>query len=235
MTCATCQTAANEKLEAIAEPGFSNEPLVAFADEVRVAKCGSCPTDGGGPPRFVRFERYEHGAIAVLKEYALPNPLVRTFADRTKHNCLPWVRVQRDPDRFRSCMVEARRLGSMDDSDKVYRLLKEHMVAQDQEVFVVLLLDTHMQVRGVSEIARGARDAVQVPVPDTLRIVLVDGATVFVIAHNHPTGNTDPSPADVELTKHIQRAGKEVGVELMDHLIFGDRGYYSFREHGKLH
>ena len=55
-------------------------------------------------------------------------------------------------------------------------------------------------------------------------------AASIIIAHNHPSGSTDPSPEDKEITRRLKEAGETLGIPVLDHLIFGIRGYFSFKE-----
>jgi DNA repair protein RadC len=63
---------------------------------------------------------------------------------------------------------------------------------------------------------------------------LADRAAAVVAAHNHPSGNVEPSSEDREITDRLYRAGEVLGIPLLDHVIFGSRGYYSFLEEGEL-
>jgi DNA repair protein RadC len=63
---------------------------------------------------------------------------------------------------------------------------------------------------------------------------LVDRAAAIICAHNHPSGNTEPSPDDREITDILKKAGKILGIELLDHLIFSETGFYSFLEKGEI-
>ena len=54
------------------------------------------------------------------------------------------------------------------------------------------------------------------------------------VAHNHPSGNQKPSPADVAATRRIVEAGRMLGIEVRDHVIVTANGYFSFREHDLL-
>lgn len=222
-----------EKTVAVLTGARAGEPLMGVAESrYDVVPCGS-GCSGAGTPSAIRFERYANGAFEKLAETSLPRKLSKTYASKEGMQCLPWVRVQRDPERFNACLARAASIGPMDDPKNVFTWLHEYMASQDQEVFLVILLDTQLGVRGLSEIVRGARDGVEVPIPDVLRIVLVEGATSFIVVHNHPSGrNSNPSEADKELTKSIAAAGKSVNVELMDHVIICTKGYFSFAEHG---
>jgi DNA repair protein RadC len=108
-------------------------------------------------------------------------------------------------------------------------------MTQDQEVFLVILLDVQLGVRGISEIARGSRDKVDVPVPDVLRIGIVDGASGMILVHNHPSGAAvHPSDSDKMLTKTLKEACETVHLEMLDHVIVAGDKTYSFAKSGKM-
>jgi DNA repair protein RadC len=59
-------------------------------------------------------------------------------------------------------------------------------------------------------------------------------AAAVIAVHNHPSGNLQPSVADVELTEKLRKAGQLLDIPLLDHLIVSERGYYSFADEGRL-
>jgi DNA repair protein RadC len=61
-----------------------------------------------------------------------------------------------------------------------------------------------------------------------------DRATAVIIAHNHPSGNVEPSPEDRDVTNRIAAAGKTLGILVLDSMIVASKGYYSFLEQGEL-
>ena len=63
---------------------------------------------------------------------------------------------------------------------------------------------------------------------------LKDRAAAVLISYNHPSGNTEPSAEDMEITRRIKNAGVILWIELLDHIIFTDNAYYSFLEEGKI-
>jgi hypothetical protein len=150
--------------------------------------------------------------------------------------CLPWVKVAKDPARYEGCLARAQALGPLQTPEALYKLLGPSMEKEDQEIFVVVLLDIRFQLRGVAEVARGQRSHVGVGVNDVMRIVLVSGAEHFAVAHCHPSGKAKPSPADRSLTKAIEDATTPYGrdVTFLDHIVVGAGEYYSIREN-KLH
>jgi hypothetical protein len=218
----------------------AGEPLMAVAEgtENQVACCGRCPDGAAGTPNAIVFDRYKPSAegygVSESVEYKMPKRLAKQYASPHESACLPWVRIATDPERFRECLAAARALGPISDSSIPARLVGKYMARQDQEVFVVILLDSQMLVRGLSEVARGARDKVDVPVPDVLRIAIIDGSMAMIVCHNHPSGVTKPSDADKELTTTIKKACEEVHLYLMDHVILAGDDYFSFAEKGYL-
>jgi hypothetical protein len=220
------------------------EPLFGVAETTGVAEgvfcCGEECTgeaDKGGVPSHVRFDRYSVAddgySIGESVVADLPKNLVDRFEKRGPA-CLPWVRISRDPTRFRQCLAKARAIGPMSDAKAVYKLVGPHLEKEDTEVFLAILLDPQLQVRAISEIARGSRDRAFVSVPDTLRIAIVDGAISFIVVHNHPSGRVDPSESDKELTEALAEAAATVKLQLLDHLIIGSGRFYSFADHGDL-
>jgi DNA repair protein RadC len=222
---------------------MAGESLLAVYDDAsqeEVVGCGACShTANPGQPAVLRFEKAKRNPVGGYSfeqgtDVELSPELQALFSQGGACQggaCLPWVRVQRDPQRFRAALHAARNMGPVTSSRQFYNLIKEYMVSEDQEVFVVVLLDVHANVRGIGEISRGARDRVLTPVPDVLRLPLVDGATQFVVAHNHPSGKTTPSDADKEVTKAIKKGADAVGLLFIDHIIVGANGYYSFHDH----
>jgi len=61
---------------------------------------------------------------------------------------------------------------------------------------------------------------------------ITDRACAVVVAHNHPSGNLEPSDEDVDITKRLRQSGDILGIPVLDHLIFSESGYFSFMEHG---
>lgn len=222
--------------------GMAGETLLAVGegDECAVVGCGEC--GGAGAPAAIQFERMKRGPKGFRLEPVgaptdIPLELQALYSEGGSCKggaCLPWVRVQRDPARFRAALAAAHKMGAVTNSKQFYNLVKEYLVGEDQEVFLVLMLDVHANVRGIGEISRGARDRVLTPVPDVLRLPLVDGATSFVVAHNHPSGKTKPSPADDQVTQAIKRGADAVEILFVDHLVIGANGYYSYHDHGKI-
>lgn len=104
----------------------------------------------------------------------------------------------------------------------------------NREALAVLLLDARQCMMGLELIAVGAVAHVSVEAREVFAPAVSAGSSGIVIAHNHPSGSTDPSPQDVEFTNAMVRAGQVLHVEVLDHLIVARRSYYSFRRSGRL-
>lgn len=101
------------------------------------------------------------------------------------------------------------------------------------EVFIVLLLDTKMRVIAYHEVGRGSVDRCFAHPRDVFRPAVLANTSAVVIAHNHPSGDSTPSAEDHALTTRLVSAGKILGIEVLDHIIVGNR-IFSFKEAGLL-
>lgn len=102
-----------------------------------------------------------------------------------------------------------------------------------EELWVVGLNARHENV-AAGCVARGGLHSVSVSVPEVLRLALRFGVSQFVLVHNHPSGDPTPSADDLRLTELVQRACKEVGIELADHVVVAGASYVSMYESGYL-
>lgn len=102
------------------------------------------------------------------------------------------------------------------------------------EQFKVLLLNRANQVIGCVDISTGTTTCTVVDPKLILVAAIKANACGFVISHNHPSGNLQPSRADVHLTEKIKCAAQFHDVKLLDHVIVSSEGYYSFSEEGLL-
>lgn len=117
--------------------------------------------------------------------------------------------------------------------EAVFLLLK-NLRDEAVETFQVLIVNTRHRVLGVYEAARGGVAEVSILPVDILRAVLAAGASRYIVAHNHPSGDPEPSQSDEELTNRLQAAGKLLGMTLLDHIVIGMDSYVSFNERGLL-
>jgi len=108
----------------------------------------------------------------------------------------------------------------------------EEMRQLKQEHFVVLFLDTKNQVIHRQTIFIGSLNASIVHPREVFREAVRRSAASIVCIHNHPSGDPAPSQEDILVTRRLVEAGKMMGIELLDHLIIGDRRFVSLKEKG---
>lgn len=99
----------------------------------------------------------------------------------------------------------------------------------DKEHFVLLCLDTRLQVICQEIISIGTLNASLVHPREIFKAAIRNNAHAIIVAHNHPSGNPTPSLDDHKITKQLHKAGKLLGIELLDHIIVARKSYYSFK------
>lgn len=91
----------------------------------------------------------------------------------------------------------------------------------ERETFVVFMLNTRNQVTGFQIVSHGTLDTVLVHPREVFRSAAVHCAASIMIAHNHPSGDSHPSKADINVTRALIRAGKLMNIPVVDHIIIG--------------
>lgn len=105
---------------------------------------------------------------------------------------------------------------------------------EEQEHFIVVMLDGAHQIKNVKVVSIGLVNRALVHPREVYAPAIENRATSIIIAHNHPSGNLEPSADDLEVTLRIKRAGQLLGIELLDHLIFNSDNYRSLAETGEM-
>lgn len=112
--------------------------------------------------------------------------------------------------------------------------LSHDLMWQAQERFAVLLLDTKHRLLGVKVITIGTATETLAHPRDIFREVIRQGATRLIVAHNHPSGNLDPSPDDLNLTRQLLAGAQFLNIPLLDHVILGNGNHRSLRQTTRL-
>ncbi|HEX2568622.1 MAG TPA: JAB domain-containing protein [Polyangia bacterium] len=95
---------------------------------------------------------------------------------------------------------------------------------EDQEHFVMLVLDGAHELLGFKRLASGTQTSVMVDKTLIFRNAILLGGKAIIVAHNHPDGSLTPSPQDVVLTKSLIEAGQILNIEVLDHVIVSPKG-----------
>ena len=105
---------------------------------------------------------------------------------------------------------------------------------QAEEVLILVCLDVKNKVIGIHEVSRGTINSSFASGREIFKRALLNNAAKIILAHNHPSGNPNPSKEDREIVRLIKESGKMLNMNLIDNMIIGDESYYSFKECGEL-
>jgi DNA repair protein RadC len=120
----------------------------------------------------------------------------------------------------------------LDSPREVETFLRSLLQGATQEHFLVLGLDARQRVRMVRTVGVGTLARVEVHPREIFRPLLRAGMYCCLIVHNHPSGDTRPSAADIELTQRVVKIGLFLGLPVIDHIVISDRGFVSMQEAG---
>ena len=122
----------------------------------------------------------------------------------------------------------------LSDPATVGRYLMERLASETQEVMGGLLLDAKNRLVKDAALFRGTVTHAAVAPAPLFRQAILAGAAGVILYHNHPSGDPEPSPEDLATTKRFLAAGREIGIEVKDHVIVGRGRWVSFHERGLL-
>lgn len=109
-----------------------------------------------------------------------------------------------------------------------------HYADRKQEHFLCASINGANEILNIRVVSIGLIDRSPVHPREVFADALADRASAVIVAHNHPSGGLEPSPADLDVTAQLKAAGALVGIDLLDHIIFNRTAYFSFLEAGKL-
>ena len=115
------------------------------------------------------------------------------------------------------------------------RVIAEYIGDADREQFVVALLTVRHRLIGLHTVSVGCLTSSLVHPREVFKPAILGSAAALLIAHNHPSGDPEPSAEDVALTRRLASAGTLLGIEILDHLIVGESGrFVSLKQRGVL-
>ena len=112
-----------------------------------------------------------------------------------------------------------------DSLSTVGEFLTRHFSGCKSEKLCIMMLDSSMRLIALSELDSGSASSAAIDPRRVARIALSQNATNVIIAHNHPSGDANPSSADRELTSKIEAALSAIGITLIEHIVVGEVGY----------
>ena len=99
-----------------------------------------------------------------------------------------------------------------------------------QENFIIVLLNTKNEIISINDISTGSSNSSIAEPREVFREVLKYPTSSVILAHNHPSGNPNPSVEDIKITKKLVNAGKILGIDVLDHIIIGDNEFRSLKQ-----
>ncbi|MCA1963718.1 MAG: DNA repair protein RadC [Prosthecobacter sp.] len=128
----------------------------------------------------------------------------------------------------------------LENAEQVYRFIGAELQSLSHESVRIILLNQRLCLMRQDELFRGTVNETSAHPREIVKKVLAHHAPAFVLVHNHPSGNPEPSDADRRLTRRVKDAADLMGLTFVDHVIIGCpaegrvRPYFSFRDHGLL-
>lgn len=122
----------------------------------------------------------------------------------------------------------------MKNNDQLLEFLRLNIGFKDNEEFVVIFLNNNNRVVGYETLFRGTIDKSAVYPRNIIEKVFKYQAKGVIFAHNHPSGNLRPSRQDIQITEHMEEVLDMLSIKLIEHIIIGGNGYFSFREEGMI-
>lgn len=112
----------------------------------------------------------------------------------------------------------------------VFDLYHPRLKDEKQEHFIVLHLNTKNHIIGEEWISKGTLDAVIVEPREVFKSAIKNSASKIILVHNHPSGDSEPSQEDIELTKKIIENGKMLNIQALDHVIIAESRFWNWLE-----
>lgn len=128
---------------------------------------------------------------------------------------------------------DALELDKIVSSKTVFEIMQPIIGELIHEEFWVLYLNNSNKVLAKSQISKGGITGTVVDKRLIFKIAFENNATSIILTHNHPSGKLEPSQADIEITKELKLAGKQLDVRVLDHIIITEHGYFSFADENK--
>jgi DNA repair protein RadC len=122
-------------------------------------------------------------------------------------------------------------IGTPEDACEIFRAF---IGQADREHLVVMTLDAQKRPLGLNLVSMGDLTSSIAAPREVFKLAVLQNAASIMLAHNHPSGIPIASAADLDVTNRLERAGKIMGIDLLDHIIIGDNEFFSLSERGFL-
>ncbi len=127
---------------------------------------------------------------------------------------------------------ESVELSKITSSKAVFEIMQPIIGELPHEEFWVLYLNNSNKIIYKSQLSKGGITGTVVDVRLIFKTALEHNATSVILSHNHPSGKLQASDADKEITKKLKKAGEQLDIKVLDHIIITENGYFSFQDEG---
>jgi DNA repair protein RadC len=134
----------------------------------------------------------------------------------------------------RDRMIKAEPRPSVHNSDDVVAILRDEFLKSDREKLVCVMLNAKNSVIGIDIVSVGSLTESIAHPREIFKSAILKNAAAIILSHNHPSGDPTPSREDIQMTERVAKAGEILCIKLLDHVIIGEHGTYSFSNAGRL-
>ena len=114
-------------------------------------------------------------------------------------------------------------------AEDVFNYFHERLKDKKEEHFYILMLNTQNNIIGEQLISKGILDASIIHPREVFKPAIKNSASKIILVHNHPSGDPKPSDEDAQITKQIRNSSEHLDINVVDHIIIGEKEYYSFK------
>lgn len=187
---------------------------------------------GGQPERALEKARNLFkicGTLANAGKMTRRDLIVSGLTDLEANRVISAIELGRR--RYLTDLEQRPRISSSADA---FKCIAARLTDLHHEEFWLLILNKANEVTDRVQMSIGGQSGTVVDMKLILREAIVRRAAGIILVHNHPSGNIQPSAADMDLTRRAVALGKAADMPVLDHLIVSERGYYSFADEGRL-
>ena len=211
-----------EKLELYGEKSLSNAELLAI-----IIKTGTKEYTSVDIARKILNlnEMYDETSLSFLRDLSIEEitkikGMGRIKAIQLKAICELANRMNK-PSNYKKTQIK--------EPNDIVKILMNEMQYEKKEIAKIILLDTKNNILKIKDVAIGGNNFVNIGTKDILSEAVKINAPKIILVHNHPSGNSNPSLQDIEVTKKLEMSAKLLGIKLLDHIVIGKGEYTSIK------
>ena len=211
-----------EKLELYGEKKLSNAELLAIIIKTGTKEYTSIEI----AQKLLNLnDRYDEQNLSFLRDLSIEEitkikEIGRVKAIQLKAVCELAIRMNSTPN-YRKVKIR--------EPNDIAKILMDEMRYEKTEIAKIILLDNQCNILKIKNVAKGGNNFVSIGMKNILSEAVKVNAPKIILVHNHPSGDPTPSKKDYEITKKLEDAAKILGIELIDHIIIGNREYTSIK------